>query len=316
MAQGRGPRALASEVVEQLLASYQSGSEAMQHVNAYEMPSMEKVARVIEQCRALIFPGFVGRSLARATTNELRDFVGERVDDLTRVLRRQVYRGLHHTLERGGGEDCPTCAARADEITAKFLCHLVAIREQLALDVEAHIQNDPAASGIDEVIFCYPGLYAITVYRLANALLKLGAKLIPRMMTELAHEKVGIDIHPGATIGESFFIDHGTGVVIGETSVIGNRVRIYQGVTLGALTVTDRNADAGKRRHPTIEDDVVIYAGATILGGETVVGKGAVIGGNCWVTTSVKPGSVVIMERRAIPRNRLSDAEASENSSD
>ena len=298
-----GPRSLAGDVVERLLSSYKSGSEAMQHVNAYEMPSMVYVARILEQCRALMFPGVVGRSWARVTEGELRDFVGERVDDLTRTLRRQVYRGRHHALERGGGEDCPTCAARADEITGKFLINLADIREKVSLDVEAHLTNDPAATGSDEVIFCYPGLYAITVYRLANELYRLGAKLIPRMMTELAHEKVGIDIHPGAQIGNSFFIDHGTGVVIGETTVIGDRVRIYQGATLGAMTVTDRSADAGKKRHPTLEDDVVVYAGATILGGDTVIGKGAVIGGNCWVTSSVEPGVVVIMERRSVPKS-------------
>ena len=288
------------DVVEQLVQSYKTGSEAMQHVNAYEPPSMEMVAKIIELSRSLLFPGFVGRSLARVTDRELRDFVSERVDELNRTLRRQLYRGLHHSLERGGDQDCPTCSAKSEEITRAFLAMLPALRETIALDVEAAVKGDPAASGSDEIIFCYPGLYAITVYRLASALQQLGAKLIPRMMSELAHEKHGIDIHPGATIGRSFFIDHGTGVVIGETTVIGDRVRIYQGVTLGALTVSDRVR--GAKRHPTIEDDVVIYAGATILGGETVVGKGAVIGGNCWVISSVAPGETVALERRQAPR--------------
>jgi serine O-acetyltransferase len=228
--------------------------------------------------------------------------VSERVEDLGRLLRRQLYRGLHHTKsEDRGGDDCPTCAAKADVITAAFTAKLVEIRDALALDVDAHLAGDPAASGSDEVIFCYPGLYAISVYRIANALHLLGARLIPRMMSELAHQRVGIDIHPGATIGRSFFIDHGTGVVIGETSVIGDRVRIYQGVTLGALTVHGRQ-ERGIKRHPTIEDEVVIYAGATILGGDTVIGRGAVVGGNCWVTASVAPGEVVVMERRSEPR--------------
>jgi len=298
---GEAPRDLAAVVVEELMESYKTASGSMKHVNAYELPSMEHVERIVEMCRALIFPGFVGRSLARASEGELRDFVQERVDELSRVLRRQVYRGLHHTLDEGDGDDCPTCASKASEITRSFLSRLVSIREILALDVDAHLAGDPAASGTDEIIFCYPGMYAITVYRLAHQLHLLGARLIPRMMTELAHQKVGIDIHPGATIGRSFFIDHGTGVVIGETSVIGDRVRIYQGVTLGALTVQGRQ-QAGVKRHPTLEDDVVVYAGATILGGDTVVGRGAVLGGNCWVTASVKPGALVMMERRAQPR--------------
>ena len=297
---GEPPPDLAAVVVEELMESYKTAAGSMKHVNDYELPSMEHVARIVDMCRALIFPGFVGASLARASEGELRDYVRERVDELSRILRRQLYRGLHHTLE-GEGDDCPTCTPRSREITREFLTRLVRIREQLALDVEAHLAGDPAASGTDEIIFCYPGMYAITVYRLAHELHLLGARLIPRMMTELAHQQVGIDIHPGATIGASFFIDHGTGVVIGETSVIGDRVRIYQGVTLGALTVHGRK-EAGEKRHPTLEDDVVVYAGATILGGETVVGKGAVIGGNCWVTSSVKPGALVMTERRSVPR--------------
>ena len=287
------------DVVERLMTSYRAASGAMQHVNAYELPAMENVGEIVEQTRSLLFPGFVGRSLARVTESELRDYVSERVDDVGRLLRRQLYRGLHHTKSEDRLEgDCPTCAAKGDAITTAFIAKLVEIRDALALDVDAHLAGDPAASGSDEIIFCYPGLYAISVYRIANALHLLGARLIPRMMTELAHQRVGIDIHPGATVGRSLFIDHGTGVVIGETSVIGDRVRIYQGVTLGALTVHGRQ-ERGVKRHPTIEDDVVIYAGATILGGDTVIGKGAVIGGNCWVTASVAPGEVVVVERRA-----------------
>jgi serine O-acetyltransferase len=284
-------------LVDRLLDSYTSSSGAMQHVNSYELPSMEAVATILEQCRTLIFPGFVGPSLIRSTLTELREMVHERVSSLRVSLRRQIYRGLHHKvqLEKGTRElDCPHCAAKAEDITESFLEDLINIREIIADDVQAHYEGDPAASGTDEIIFCYPGLYATTVHRIAHALLKGGAKLIPRMMSELAHKEVGIDIHPAAQIGKSFFIDHGTGVVIGETTVIGQNVRIYQGVTLGALSVTDRDVCA-RKRHPTLEDGVIIYAGATILGGETVIGKGAVIGGNCWVTSSVAPGSVVTL---------------------
>jgi len=158
--------------------------------------------------------------------------------------------------------------------------------------MRAAYEGDPAATGTDEVVFAYPGTLAITVFRIAHRLLELGAVIVPRMMTEQAHGWTGIDIHPGATIGESFFIDHGTGIVIGETSRIGDHVRMYQGVTLGALSVRNRSgaAKAGKQRHPTIEDDVTIYANATILGGSTVIGRGAVVGGNAWITYSVPPG--------------------------
>jgi serine O-acetyltransferase len=288
---------VATSVVDELLDSYATSGGAMQHVNSYELPSMEAVQTILEQCRTLIFPGFVGPSLSRATPTELKEMVRERVDALNTSLRRQLYRGLHHKerLETGTNElDCPHCAAKAEDITERFMQSLVSIREQIARDVQAHYDGDPAATGTDEIIFCYPGVYAATVYRIAHALLKRGAKLSPRMMTELAHKDVGIDIHPAAVIGDSFFIDHGTGLTIGESTVIGNRVRVYQGVTIGALSVTDRNV-CPRKRHPTIEDDVIIYSGATILGGGTVIGKGAVIGGNCWVTSSVAPGAVVTL---------------------
>jgi serine O-acetyltransferase len=288
------------DVADQLLASYQDAGSAngMQHLAAYELPSAEQVARVVEQCRALLFPGYAGGGAVRLTRTELRDLVRERVDDLRNGLRRQVYRAIDHRQQvmAGRAADCPPCAARAEEIVDRFIAGLPQLRASLAKDVKAAFESDPAATGADEIVVCYPGFYAITVYRIAHALLREGALIVPRMMTEIAHEKTGIDIHPGARIGESFFIDHGTGVVIGETTVIGDRVRIYQGVTLGAISIprTEARPAPGAQRHPTIEDDVVIYAGATILGGQTVIGKGAVIGGNAWVTASVPPGARVI----------------------
>jgi len=285
-------------IADLMLDAYAAPSSELQHIDSYELPSSEQVSRVVEQCRALLFPGYVGPGVARLPHTELRDFVRERLDELRYTLRRQVYRALHHKeqLRRGtSDQDCPECASRADDITVRFLAALPALRGGIALDVRAAYEGDPAATGIDEVLFCYPGVYAVSVYRIAHALLGEGAVLIPRMMTELAHQQTGIDIHPGATIGRSFFIDHGTGVVIGETTVIGDRVRLYQGVTLGALTVDrgDQRLVVGQRRHPTLEDDVVIYAGATILGGETVIGQGAVVGGNAWVTASVPAGARV-----------------------
>jgi serine O-acetyltransferase len=295
----RARTASPDQVADNLIEGYLSSSDTpMQHVGNYELPSIEQVARVVEQCRALLFPGYVGPSVARLPRDELGIVVRERLDELRNTLRRQVYRALHHksTIANGAAEDhCGGCAEEAAEITARFIGRLPELRDLVAGDLRAAYVGDPAASGIDEVIFCYPGVYAITIYRLAHALLREGAALIPRIMTELAHERTGIDIHPGATVGDQFFIDHGTGVVIGETCRIGNRVRVYQGVTLGALSVPygAERPRPGAQRHPTIEDDVVIYAGATILGGDTVIGKGAVIGGNAWVTASVPPGAKI-----------------------
>lgn len=293
---GPSAGAQSADVTEKLLESYQTG--VLQHVNSYELPSLEAIGRIVEQCRSLLFPGFVGASLVRATPTELRDHVRERLDELRNGLRRQIYRGLHQKeqTEKGTQElDCPHCAARAEDIVGAFLDSMVQLREQLALDVSAHFDCDPASTSTNEVIHCYPGVYAVSVYRIAHRLLELGGKVIPRMMTELANIRVGIDIHPGAAIGHSFFIDHGTGVVIGETAVIGDRVRIYQGVTLGAMSVEARSQKSQKR-HPTIEDDVIIYSGATILGGDTVIGAGAVIGGNCWVTRSVPARATVTLD--------------------
>jgi serine O-acetyltransferase len=290
-------RAYFDGIAEQLLGSYRAESAAIQHVNSYQLPSMDAVADAIEKCRTLLFPGFVGRSLCHADPADLRVYVRNRVADLATTLRVQVYRGLHHKIEQGRPQadlECAHCAAKAEEITQRFLDQLPQLRHELALDVEAFFAGDPAASGTDEIIFCYPGMFAITVHRIAHALDELGAGLIPRMMAELAHQRVGIDIHPGAQIGRAFFIDHGTGVVIGETTVIGERVRLYQGVTLGAHSVDGRQTTG--KRHPTLEDGVVVYAGATILGGSTVIGAGATIGGNCWVTSSVPAGALVTQD--------------------
>lgn len=284
-------------VLDRLLLDYKGADRAMQHVNSYELPSKADIENVVEQFRAIMFPGVVGHSLARTTHVELRERVRERLQGFQSGLRKQLYRGLHHDKQSrisGNDLDCPHCLEQANVIAEQLMGRLIELRQKLAKDVRAHVESDPAALGAHEIVFCYPGIYAIAVHRLANELLGLGAKIIPRIMTEIAHEKTGVDIHPGASIGESFFIDHGTGTVIGETAVIGNRVKIYQGVTLGALSVGFDSA--GKRRHPTLEDDVVIYSGATILGGDTVIGKGAVIGGNCWVTESVPAGTMVTLE--------------------
>lgn len=288
-------------LVDNVLASYEAGPRSMHHIGAYELPQQAEVQGCIETVRALLLPGFIGTSLINGSSGDVRTYVRERLDELKTRLRRQVYRGLHHRCRLGQADrnlECTECAANADGITSRFLSAIPELRAALATDADAAYEGDPAATGTDEVIFCYPGLYAITCYRMANRLLREGASIIPRMITEHAHEKTGIDIHPGASIGRWFFIDHGTGIVIGETTVIGEHVRIYQGVTLGALSVPKDNVRAAesRKRHPTIEDDVIIYANATILGGDTLIGRGAIIGGNCWVTTSVEPGARITVD--------------------
>lgn len=289
----------ADEVADDLLEAYYAPeAREMQHIGSYELPSEAQVEHIVDLARALLFPGYFGPDVTRAGKGELRALVRARVQELRRALHRQVYRALHHKRQQSLGQsdlECVECSSRADSVTDRFLARLPELRTAVRHDLNAAYIADPAATGVDEILLCYPGTYAITVYRIAHALLAEGSVVVPRMMTELAHRRTGIDIHPGAEIGQSFFIDHGTGVVIGETTLIGQRVRIYQGVTLGALSVPQGEARPipGKRRHPTIEDDVVIYANATILGGDTVIGAGAVIGGNAFVTGSVEPGAKV-----------------------
>jgi serine O-acetyltransferase len=253
------------------------------------LPSRRDIRALVDELVEVLFP-----ESHRMGTNggSLRGHVAATIAVLEPRLESAIHLGLHrlHNATRADG-----CKRRAAAITGKLLGALPDIRARLVKDVLAAFDCDPAASGIDEIVACYPGLYAIAIYRVANRLLSLGAEVVPRMLTEHAHARTGIDIHPGATIGASFFIDHGTGIVIGETSRIGDHVRMYQGVTLGALSVRNRSgaAKAGKQRHPTIEDDVTIYANATILGGDTVIGRGAVVGGNARVTFSVPPGTRV-----------------------
>src|SRR5688500_3099296 len=290
-------------IADELLSQYlDPEAKEMQHIGAYELPSDRQVEAVIDMCRALMFPGYAGSDVTRLGKPQLFELVKFRVVELKLALHGQVYRALHHKRQQAQGKvgdntdlQCEDCTAKADVIVERFLAHLPELRAKIRLDLRAAFESDPAASGVDEILLTYPGTYALTTYRIAHALLREGSVIVPRMMTEIAHRRTGIDIHPGAEIGKSFFVDHGTGVVIGETTLIGDRVRIYQGVTLGALSVPQGEArpEPGTRRHPTIEDDVVIYANATILGGETRIGRGAVIGGNAFVTTSVPAGSRV-----------------------
>ncbi|MBU1052992.1 MAG: serine acetyltransferase [Proteobacteria bacterium] len=265
------------------------------HIDYEPIPSREFVVEIINKSKEILFPGFFAKE--KIDPANLKYCMGQNVSVLFDMVSEQISNCIRHDCFRYS-QECSDCSQRGNKIAIEFLESIPSIRKILATDLKAAFDGDPAASSHDEIIFSYPGLYAIMVYRLANKLFKSGVPLLPRMITEYAHSLTGIDIHPGATIGESFTIDHGTGVVIGETSVIGKNVRIYQGVTLGALSLPK---DAGillkgKKRHPTIENDVIIYAGATILGGNTVIGKRSVIGGNVWITESVRPDTTVIME--------------------
>jgi serine O-acetyltransferase len=238
----------------------------------------------------LIFPGF--RENEELDHDNLLLITGEKVNHVARELIREVEKSITFSV-RQGSFSCGNagCHAAAELIVDDFFDELPAIRYALALDMKAAFKGDPAAKTTEEVILSYPGFEAITVHRLAHFFWTRQVPLIPRMMSELVHSRTGIDIHPGAEIGESFFIDHGTGVVIGETTVIGRDVKLYQGVTLGALSVKKELAD--RKRHPTIEDNVTIYSGATILGGETVIGRNSVVGGNVWITHSIPPDTMV-----------------------
>jgi serine O-acetyltransferase len=267
-----------------------SAAEGMQAGLASEgpLPSRRDIRLLVEELLEVLFP----ESHRMGTDGgSLRAHVAATIESLEKRLEQAIYLGLHRRCTKGSNVD--RCLRRARVITRKLLEGLPEIRALLGKDVLAAFDSDPAATGIDEIVACYPGLYAIAIYRVAHRLLRDGAEVVPRMLTEHAHSRTGIDIHPGATVGESFFIDHGTGIVVGETTLIGDRVRIYQGVTLGALSVRDRGRSDKPnphKRHPTIEDDVIIYANATILGGSTVIGRGSVVGGNAWITYSVPPG--------------------------
>ena len=270
-----------------------------------DLPSHDRVAGVLSELLAIVFPGYHGAPVPHDA--DLEVLIGARIDRVGRHLEEVVERTLRfchqadcvceEIWELTGIDESPDRFRDAARwVTMAFLRQLPDVRALLAGDVQAAFEGDPAATNTEEVILCYPGVLAIAVHRLAHPLHELGVPLLPRMMNEWAHRETGVDIHPGASIGPNFFIDHGTGVVIGETTEIGARVKIYQSVTLGALSF-HRNPDGtlvkGGKRHPTIGDDVTIYANATILGGETLIGDGAVIGGGAWVTESVAPGGRV-----------------------
>jgi serine O-acetyltransferase len=316
------------ELTRRIVETYQD-VPTIQYLGHCPLPSNETIQGICEDLKEIIYPGY--RRRENLHLGNVTYHVGDLVDGLHDKLTSQIGRALRHSVsaqqaaaERGSEvpavpDDVRHCVDEADfealgqAKAIEFLEQIPALRRVLATDVQAAYDGDPAVRTLDEVIFCYPGLEAVTIHRLAHQLHHLQVPLIPRMMTEWAHSRTGIDIHPGAVIGDHFFIDHGTGVVIGETCEIGNHVKLYQGVTLGALsfqTDADGHLVRGTKRHPTIQDRVVIYANATVLGGATVIGHDSVIGSNVWLTRSVGPRTTVVLER---PKLRMRGEEPSES---
>jgi serine O-acetyltransferase len=282
------------EITESIVATY-TECQHINHLGHKPLPSRDAIIEILADLMDIIFPGYARRQNLHIGNVEYH--VGDLIDGLHDKLTQQIARAIRHEYQEGELGDVESLAQQR---TVEFLKRIADVRYVLEEDAQAAYAGDPAAKSYHEINFCYPGLEAISVYRLAHELLLLGVPLIPRMMTEYAHSKTGIDIHPGARIGPGFFIDHGTGVVIGETCDIGRNVKLYQGVTLGALSFprdASGNIIRGMKRHPTLEDEVVVYANATILGGDTVIGHNAVIGSNVWLTESVDPNMVVSLEK-------------------
>lgn len=294
-------------LVEGMLASYRRDPRA-QHVNRRFLPSRDEILEVVKLLLELFYPGYYGRQ--DLTDENLAFHVGTLLSEVREKVERQVETCLCFAAECDGEPTHP-CSEAAKRATAAFLERLPAVRDALILDVQAAYDGDPAAASLDEVILAYPGMLAVTVHRVAHELHVLGVPLMPRIMSEWAHSRSGTDIHPGARIGRSFFIDHATGVVVGETSTIGSNVKLYQGVTLGALSIP--KDERGRvirdtKRHPTVEDGVTIYANATVLGGHTVIGADAVVGGSVFVTESVPPSTRVALRPPEVTIRARADA--------
>ncbi|MBE6982617.1 MAG: serine acetyltransferase [Ruminococcaceae bacterium] len=279
-------------IIGAILADYESDRD-IDRVESFHRPDKDVVIDIIEKLQRIVFPGYFRDKNYRmySAKNNLSVLIEDTMINLTKQLTR-VYQST--------GEDAKTAQEKAEEVCMAFFAQIPQVRELVQTDLQAAYDGDPAATGMAEIIFAYPGLFAITVYRLAHILYTLKVPMLPRIMTEHAHSITGIDIHPGATIGKFFFIDHGTGIVIGETSVIGNNVKIYQGVTLGGLSTRGGQSLRGKRRHPTIEDNVTIYANAAILGGDTVIGADSVIGASAFITASIPPSTTVSLKNQEL----------------
>ena len=280
------------QVTQAILADYRLGRD-IDKMELFQKPEADVVVQLLEKLRRILFPGYFREKNYRMYHVEAN--LSLLTEDVLYNLAKQLGR-----IYEGQGEEPEAAMRHAQEVGLAFLREIPRVRAMLQTDLQAAFDGDPAAGSMAEILFAYPGMFAVFVYRLAHVLYTLEVPMLPRMMTEHAHSLTGIDIHPGATIGEYFFIDHGTGVVIGETTVIGNRVKLYQGVTLGALSTRGGQKLRGKRRHPTIADDVTIYAGASVLGGDTVIGQATVIGSNVFITKSVPPCTTVTIKSQEL----------------
>jgi serine O-acetyltransferase len=280
------------KISDKLMTAYASYSD-LQHLEGGDLPSKQRIIGILNDIMAILFPNLLGDT--SLTKTNIWYFLGATLHSLRTRLEEEITKSLKYACLKE--KECPIdiCKERAQKVAEDLVECIPEIKRSLSGDIQAAYECDPAAKSLDDVILSYPCVYAIATYRIAHELYAREVPLIPRMMTEHAHSLTGIDIHPGAKIGRSFFIDHGTGVVIGETSEIGNNVRIYQGVTLGGKSFPREEVSKlrSKKRHPTIEDGVIVYSGATILGGKTVIGKDAVIGGNVWITSSIPPNTTV-----------------------
>ena len=277
-------------VVDRILGDYAQGRD-IDKIELRQYPDKEVINDIIRKLLRIVYPGYFRDKSFRMYN--AKHHLSMLMEDVMYNLNREIKLVLQN-------EGIENAEEKAQEVCLAFFEEIPQVRALVQTDVQAAFDGDPAATSKDEVIFCYPGLFAITVYRLANVLYRQGVPMIPRIMTEYSHSLTGIDLHPGATIGDHFFIDHGTGIVIGETTVIGSHVKIYQGVTLGGLTTRGGQSLRGKKRHPTIEDNVTIYAGASILGGDTVIGRDSVIGSNAFITSSIAPGTTVSIKNQEL----------------
>ncbi len=294
-----------ARAIDGIMTSYAEHGN-INHLDGQNLPARAEVETLLDDLIAILFPGYFVRDQLDELT--ARYFVGERCARVLRGLERSIGRALCETRKPSSTGEWACAdeevARRSHRLAIDLIQSIPGIRAVLDTDVQAALSGDPAARSAAEVILSYPGVQAIAVHRVAHQLYSLKVPLIPRMMSELVHSRTGIDLHPGASIGRSFFIDHGTGVVVGETTVIGEHVKLYQGVTLGAMSVT-ADVTTRVRRHPTIEDHVTIYAGATILGGDTTIGRGSTVGGNVWLTHSIAPQTTVVLDNpslRFVPR--------------
>ena len=278
-------------VVDTILRDYQQ-DRSIDKMDLFRHPDKDVIIDMVTKLLQIIYPGYFRDKRLRIYT--ARHNLSMLIEDVMYNLNKQITLVLETSMAPDSAE------TEAQRISLEFFSRIPSVRALAQTDLEAAYDGDPAATSHDEIIFCYPGLFAITVYRLAHELYGLNVPMIPRIMTEYAHSLTGIDIHPGASIGDHFFIDHGTGIVIGETTVIGKYVKIYQGVTLGGLSTRGGQSLRGKKRHPTIEDNVTIYAGASILGGDTVVGKNSVVGANAFITASIPPCSTVTNQEQSL----------------